>query len=704
MAPKAGSARVLYWFRTDLRLHDSPALAKALALSPKAFFPVFNFDPHYAFEQAVGARRFRFLLESMQDLSDEIRKINKNSQLLVTRGDPRRRIKELCEKWEVTHVAFEEDHNDYGRTRDAEVRQALEKAGIEIVSCEGHHLYPIKEVLKKNGNKPTTSMSAYQKAISSLGDVPKPTETPKSLPDPLAPGSDKVDMKKLFQLVDDLAPLNKDPGPPEVDVNHEKHGGQRHGDVTLYDTVAEKESDPFAVPTLKSLGMDEPQDNMCKPIRGGSSVALKRLDDLCKDPSYLATFAKPQTSPSTDPDAPSTTLLSPYIKFGCLGIRYFWHKTKETKKKHKGGGVTDIPEGMEGQLLFRDMYAACEAAIGDAFHGVRGNSMAKYFDWYLPDAYDDKGNKIVPRPRGDEESEKRLAAWESGTTGFPWIDANMRMLRQCGWMHHLGRHSTAAFLTRAQCFISWERGAEVYSKYLLDWDPSSNSGNWMWLSATAFFSQFFRVYGLATFPAKYDKDGYLVRKFCPELKDVPKKYIYSPHLMSDAEQKQAKCIIGKDYPAPILDEKEEKQHCLDRMGYGYKQKLMGDAKEVMNGSAEDKFRKGHGIPHPALFEKGRQDKKIPDWAKAPPADEALDGVSKENKDEIEPHETDNHDHEDNENDETDAKDVKAEDIGAADAENGEGEGSKESAAGSKRKSKSGEGEGDSKRQKKGGKK
>lgn len=473
MPPKSSSSsssspRILYWFRTDLRLHDSPALAKALDLSPKAFFPVFNFDPHYAYDQRVGARRFRFLLESMQDLSNEIRKLNSNSQLLVTRGDPQRRIKELCEKWQVTHVAFEEDHNDYGRSRDAEVRKSLEKAGIEIVSCEGHHLYPIMEVLKKNGNKPPTSMGAYQKAISSLGDVPKPTPTPKSLPDPLAPGADKVDLKKLHQLVDDLAPLNKDPGPPEVDINSGANGGQRHGDVTLYDTVAEHEKDPFAVPTLSSLGMEEPEDKLCKAIRGGSSVALKRLDDLCKDPSYLATFAKPQTSPSTDPDKPSTTLLSPYIKFGCLGIRHFWHQMKETKSKHKGN-KTDVPEGMEGQLLFRDMYAACEAAIGDAFHGVRGNSMAKFFDWYLPDVYDDKGNKIVPRPKGDEESEKRLAAWESGTTGFPWIDANMRMLRQCGWMHHLGRHSVAAYLTRAQCFISWERGAEVFAKYLLDW-------------------------------------------------------------------------------------------------------------------------------------------------------------------------------------------------------------------------------------------
>lgn len=335
--------------------------------------------------------------------------------------------------------------------------------------------------------------------------MPKPAETPKSLPDPLAPGADKVDLKKLFSLIDDLTPFASNPGAPDVDLNAADVGGQRkqgkEGQVTCYETVASQDKqgkDPFAVPTLASLGMDEPEDKMCKKVQGGSSEALRRLSELTKDPSYLSTFAKPQTSPSTDPDAPSTTLLSPYIKFGCLGIRHFWYTVKETKGRYKGGSTTDVPEGMEGQLLFRDMYAAVYAALGDSYTQVRGNPICKFVDWYLPNVYDKEGNKIEPRPPGDEESEKRLAAWKAGQTGFPWIDANMRMLRACGWMHHLGRHSVAAFLTRAQCFISWERGAEVFDEYLLDWDPASNAGNWMWLSASAFFSQFFRVYGKQT--------------------------------------------------------------------------------------------------------------------------------------------------------------------------------------------------------------
>ena len=60
-------------------------------------------------------------------------------------------------------------------------------------------------------------------------------------------------------------------------------------------------------------------------------------------------------------------------------------------------------------------------------------------------------------------------------------------------MHHLARHSVACFLTRGDLYLSWESGAAVFDKYLLDADWAINSGNWQWLSASAFFSQYFRV-------------------------------------------------------------------------------------------------------------------------------------------------------------------------------------------------------------------
>ncbi|CAO1622404.1 unnamed protein product [Sympodiomycopsis kandeliae] len=621
--PGSNSARVLYWFRTDLRVHDSPALAKALELSPSAFFPVFCWDPSYIYKHRGGVHRYRFLLESLADLSDEIKKINDESQLLLVRGQPQTRIKELCEKWQITHVVFEEDHNGYARNRDKTVRESLEKAKIEVISAEGRHLYPIQEVLKKTKNEPPTSMKAYQGAISSLGDVAKPVDTPKSLPDPAPPGSDKADLKKLFDLISDLPEYAKTPGPPKVDLNSAALGGQRQegkdGTVTCYDTVAagdKTEKDPFAVPTLATLGYPDPDNKLAKPIKGGTKEALRRLKENTEDPAYLATFAKPKTSPSTDPDAPSTSLLSPYIKFGCLGIRHFWHTVQKTKTKYKGS-PTSPPESMEGQLLFRDMYAACDAAVGDSFGHIRGNKISRYMDWYLPTAYDKEGNVIEPRPKGDDVSEARLAAFKAGQTGFPWIDALMRQLRQTGWIHHLGRHSVAAFLTRGQCWISWERGAEIFDEWLIDADGPSNYGNWMWLSASAFFSQFFRVYSPVAFPKKYDSHGHIVRKYCPELADFPDKFIYAPWEAPLDVQKKAGCIIGQDYPFPILDEKAEKQDCLDRCKAAYDAKMYGNSKEVLNGSAESLLRKKHGVSDPKNVDpkKHGENKKIPDWAK-----------------------------------------------------------------------------------------
>lgn len=167
------------------------------------------------------------------------------------------------------------------------------------------------------------------------------------------------------------------------------------------------------------------------------------------------------------------------------------------------------------------MYACAEAACPE-FQRVRGNPVCRYVDWNLPNEYDKEGKEIHPRPKGDEVDEQRLQAWREGKTGFPcvarivhdlrdthadkhrWIDATMRQLKHEGWIHHLARHSTACFLTRGQCYISWERGMEVYDEFLIDWDPASNvsrprlqvnraecqPGNWMWLSCSAFFSQY----------------------------------------------------------------------------------------------------------------------------------------------------------------------------------------------------------------------
>lgn len=619
--------RVLYWFRTDLRLHDSPALQAALDLKPAALFPVWCWDPNYVYKHRVGVNRFRFLLESMIALSKNITSTQSNSQLLVVRGEPTELLPELWKRWSITHLVFEKDPSAYGRRRDQLILEAAEKSNVKVVAVQGHHLYDPEQVVNKNKGKPTMSMSTLQKIVADMGDVPKPIDAPEDLPLPTLKDSKSKSLQDtLPELARSLEGLpyytgKGREGPESIDLNSTELGGQRDKKVSCYDTVQGEASELFSAPTLASLGMDA--SKVKDTIKGGESIALEKLANICKDAKYVATFAKPKTSPGQSAEDPSTTLLSPYLKFGCLSVRKLWWDAEEAKNKYKGGSKTGPPENLNGQLLFRDMYACAEYAIGDAFGRVRGNKVCRYMDWYLPTHYDENGEVVLPRPAGDAVSEARLSAYKLGQTGFPWIDALMRQLRLEGWMHHLGRHSVAAFLTRGQCWISWERGAEIFDEYLIDWDPCSNPGNWMWLSCSAFFTQYFRLYGLATFPAKYDKTGALVRKYCPELAKFPDKYIYEPFNAPKEVQQKAGCIIGKDYPLPMLDEKEAKTENMARMKICYQANLYGTSKEVLEGKADEMLRKKHGFKDaPKEFDwNNRPGAKIPKWARAPHGEE-----------------------------------------------------------------------------------
>ena len=114
-------------------------------------------------------------------------------------------------------------------------------------------------------------------------------------------------------------------------------------------------------------------------IRGGTVEGHKRLAAFLGDAPAVASFSKPNTAPTSL--EPSTTLLSPYLKFGCIGVRELWWGCKETiaqweKDGSKGAKKTKEPENMFGQLEFRDMYAAAETGQPH-FERIRGNGMCK---------------------------------------------------------------------------------------------------------------------------------------------------------------------------------------------------------------------------------------------------------------------------------------------------------------------------------------
>jgi hypothetical protein len=107
------------------------------------------------------------------------------------------------------------------------------------------------------------------------------------------------------------------------------------------------------------------------------------------------------------------------------------------------------------------------------------------------------------------------------------------------------------------------------------------AGNWQWLSCSRFFYQYFRVYSPVTFGQKYDKNGNYIRHFVPALKDFPAKYIYEPWTAPMDVQRKANCIIGQDYPKPIVDHKEMLARNKSRMAEAYALNKEGKADDIV---------------------------------------------------------------------------------------------------------------------------
>ncbi|NXX99936.1 CRY1 protein, partial [Centropus bengalensis] len=255
---------------------------------------------------------------------------------------------------------------------------------------------------------------------------------------------------------------------------------------------------------------------------------------------WVASFTKPRTIPNSL--LPSTTGLSPYFSMGCLSVRTFFYRLSNIYAQAKHHSLP--PVSLQGQLLWREFFYTVAAATPN-FTRMAGNPICLQISWY-------------------EDAEK-LHRWKTAQTGFPWIDAIMTQLRQEGWIHHLARHAVACFLTRGDLWISWEEGMKVFEELLLDADYSINAGNWMWLSASAFFHQYTRIFCPVRFGKRTDPEGRYIRKYLPILKNFPSKYIYEPWTASEEEQKQAGCIIGEDYPFPMVDHKEASDHNLELM-------------------------------------------------------------------------------------------------------------------------------------------
>ncbi|XP_067056147.1 cryptochrome-1-like [Acropora muricata] len=468
----------IHWFRKGLRLHDNQSLMEACETSV-TLRPVFFIDPDYVKHGNMGFNRWRFLIESLNDINDSLEKIG--SRLFVVHGKPEIEFPKLFRKWEVTKLTFEFDHEPDGRARDSKITKLAAQNGIEVQTRICHSLYDLDEIIEKNDGRAPLTYKRLCSVVSSLGPPSKPVPT----------------------------------------VDQETFKG-------CSTPASESDEEDYHVPTLEELGIERPHQTSGILFPGGETEALRRLNEHMEKEDWVNKFEKPNTSPNSL--EPSTTVLSPYVMFGCLSARLFYHKLSEVyarARKH-----SQPPVSLHGQLLWREFFYTVAYGTPN-FNKMKDNPVCLQVNW--------------------DENEEFIHAWTEARTGYPFIDAIITQLRREGWIHHLARHAVACFLTRGDLWISWEEGLKVFENLLLDHDWSLNAGNWLWLSASAFFHAYFRVYSPVAFGKKTDPNGQYIKKYLPALKKYPAKYIYEPWKAPLTVQQAAGCLIGKDYPKPIVD-------------------------------------------------------------------------------------------------------------------------------------------------------
>ena len=158
------------------------------------------------------------------------------------------------------------------------------------------------------------------------------------------------------------------------------------------------------------------------------------------------------------------------------------------------------------------------------------------------------------------ENKKYFKAWKEGTTGYPIVDAGMRELRETGWMHNRVRMITASFLVK-HLRIHWKEGEKHFRNCLLDFNEANNVAGWQWVAGCgADAAPYFRIFNPILQGERFDKKGDYIKKWIPELSDVPEEFIHKPWEITDQKKK---LDINKRYPAPIVDHKLARNLALE---------------------------------------------------------------------------------------------------------------------------------------------
>ena len=399
----------LHWLRRDLRLHDNHGLYRALKDHGNVL-PVFIFDTEILDRSEDPAdRRVDHIHRTLSTLKTELEE--QGSTLLVAVGNPVEVWKELSERFAISVVIANHDHERYGQLRDASVGELLRERGVAFHTFKDISIFERGEVMKDDG-EPYTVYTPYSRKWKTLFTS---------------------DMANAF--------------PSETLFGHLWKCG------------------PLPLPTLGQLGF----------LPTDVEVPSKHMG-----PGLLKDYAQTRDLPGIQ----GTSRMSVHLRFGTISPRALVRAALSTSEVYLN------------ELIWREFFMQVLHHFPEVEHRC-----------------------FKPAYEGVEwrNNENEFAAWCEGRTGYPLVDAGMRELEATGLMHNRVRMVTASFLTK-HLLIDWRWGEAWFAAKLLDYELSSNNGNWQWAAGSGCdAAPWFRIFNPTLQMQRFDPRLRYVKRWVPEL-------------------------------------------------------------------------------------------------------------------------------------------------------------------------------------------
>lgn len=318
-----------------------------------------------------------------------------------------------------------------------------------------------------------------------------------------------------------------------------------------------------AVQPGELLGPEEhglPPSSKHEAQHGGETTGKETLQSFLRERGVL--YRSDMSSPNEGWEGCSR--LSPYLAFGNLSVRQAYQaatrRAAEVRSLRANGG------GDAEQLsAWSESLKSFESRLSWHCHFIQKleDEPAIEFENFNH-AYDGLRPDIdKPADDGATWNDEAFAAWKEGRTGYPIIDASMRCLHATGWINFRMRAMLASF-TSYHLWLHWREPAKYLASQFLDYEPGIHYSQYQMQAGTAGINTT-RIYSPPKQTLDNDPEGRFIHRWVPELASMPAEHLPEPWNMPPLLQQDIGCVIGRDYPAPIVDHTTAYRTARDRM-------------------------------------------------------------------------------------------------------------------------------------------